>query len=369
MGIRLAVKDLFDTAGLVTTYGSILFARARARRETAEAVRGSRPPATSTSARRTCTSSRTGRPPRTRTSGRCRTRSRRAASRAARAAARRRRSRRGWPTPRSAPTRAARSGSPPPAAASSASSRRYGLVPIDGCFPLAPSFDHAGPMARDVAGCGEMMEALAPGFEPRSVELGGRRGRRRLARARGPTRARARRGRRRAVPRDARPRAARSPTRSVPPSWARWPTSTASSSLEHAELVRRERPHEGRALPRAERRRVTSRGRRARALPRAAGRGCGRASTCVLTPTLGLRRSARSPSTSSRSATRLISLTLPVQRDRLAGARAALRARRGRPPRLRAARGSAGRGRRSCWRPAQRWSGLCPSIDVTRTSE
>ena len=27
----------------------------------------------------------------------------------------------------------------------------YGLVPLDGVFPLAPSFDHAGPMARDVA--------------------------------------------------------------------------------------------------------------------------------------------------------------------------------------------------------------------------
>ena len=29
----------------------------------------------------------------------------------------------------------------------------YGLVPLDGCFPLAPSFDHAGPMARDVDDC------------------------------------------------------------------------------------------------------------------------------------------------------------------------------------------------------------------------
>jgi aspartyl-tRNA(Asn)/glutamyl-tRNA(Gln) amidotransferase subunit A len=29
----------------------------------------------------------------------------------------------------------------------------YGLVPIDGVFPLAPTFDHAGPMARDVEGC------------------------------------------------------------------------------------------------------------------------------------------------------------------------------------------------------------------------
>lgn len=39
----------------------------------------------------------------------------------------------------------------------------YGLVPMDGCFPLAPSFDHAGPMARDVATCAELMAALAPG--------------------------------------------------------------------------------------------------------------------------------------------------------------------------------------------------------------
>jgi aspartyl-tRNA(Asn)/glutamyl-tRNA(Gln) amidotransferase subunit A len=41
----------------------------------------------------------------------------------------------------------------------------FGLVPLDGCFPLAPSYDHAGPMARDVAGCERMLEALAPGFE------------------------------------------------------------------------------------------------------------------------------------------------------------------------------------------------------------
>jgi aspartyl-tRNA(Asn)/glutamyl-tRNA(Gln) amidotransferase subunit A len=50
----------------------------------------------------------------------------------------------------------------------------YGLVAIDGCFPLAPSFDHAGPMARDVAGCERMMRALVPGFEPLApVELEG----------------------------------------------------------------------------------------------------------------------------------------------------------------------------------------------------
>ena len=38
----------------------------------------------------------------------------------------------------------------------------YGLVPIDGVFPLAPSFDHAGPMARDVAGVVALMQELAP---------------------------------------------------------------------------------------------------------------------------------------------------------------------------------------------------------------
>jgi aspartyl-tRNA(Asn)/glutamyl-tRNA(Gln) amidotransferase subunit A len=45
----------------------------------------------------------------------------------------------------------------------------FGLVPIDGCFPLAKSFDHAGPMARDVAGCARMMAALAPDLEPAAL--------------------------------------------------------------------------------------------------------------------------------------------------------------------------------------------------------
>src|SRR4051812_49580632 len=42
----------------------------------------------------------------------------------------------------------------------------YGRVPIDGVFPLAPTFDHAGPLARDVAGCIELM-----GFEQLGVEV------------------------------------------------------------------------------------------------------------------------------------------------------------------------------------------------------
>ncbi len=48
----------------------------------------------------------------------------------------------------------------------------YGLVSTDGVFPLAPSFDHAGPMARDVATCIEMMRVLVPGFAVGEVELG-----------------------------------------------------------------------------------------------------------------------------------------------------------------------------------------------------
>ena len=43
----------------------------------------------------------------------------------------------------------------------------FGLVPLEGCFPLAPSFDHAGPMARLVADCARMLELLAPDFSPR----------------------------------------------------------------------------------------------------------------------------------------------------------------------------------------------------------
>ncbi|MHB8643189.1 MAG: amidase [Gaiellaceae bacterium] len=47
----------------------------------------------------------------------------------------------------------------------------FGLVSLDGCWPLAPSYDHAGPMARDVATCTAMFEVLADGFEPTTVEL------------------------------------------------------------------------------------------------------------------------------------------------------------------------------------------------------
>jgi len=47
----------------------------------------------------------------------------------------------------------------------------FGLVPIDGVFPLAPSFDHAGPLALDVAGCVAQMADLVPDLRVDEVEL------------------------------------------------------------------------------------------------------------------------------------------------------------------------------------------------------
>jgi aspartyl-tRNA(Asn)/glutamyl-tRNA(Gln) amidotransferase subunit A len=48
----------------------------------------------------------------------------------------------------------------------------YGLVSTAGIFPLAPSYDHAGPMAADVAGCVEVMAVLAPELEVAEVAAG-----------------------------------------------------------------------------------------------------------------------------------------------------------------------------------------------------
>src|SRR5829696_10046842 len=40
----------------------------------------------------------------------------------------------------------------------------FGLVSLDGVFPLAATFDHAGPMAGSVAACVAAMEVLVPAF-------------------------------------------------------------------------------------------------------------------------------------------------------------------------------------------------------------
>lgn len=46
----------------------------------------------------------------------------------------------------------------------------YELVSAEGCFPLAPSYDVVGPLASSVEGCERLMRALAPGFEPAELE-------------------------------------------------------------------------------------------------------------------------------------------------------------------------------------------------------
>jgi aspartyl-tRNA(Asn)/glutamyl-tRNA(Gln) amidotransferase subunit A len=46
-----------------------------------------------------------------------------------------------------------------------------GVVPMQGCWPLAPSYDTAGPMARDVRACAEMMKALDPTLPSREIAL------------------------------------------------------------------------------------------------------------------------------------------------------------------------------------------------------
>lgn len=49
----------------------------------------------------------------------------------------------------------------------------WGRVPLDGVWPLSPSFDTVGPMARDVGGLVTGMQLLEPGFAPAEVGAGG----------------------------------------------------------------------------------------------------------------------------------------------------------------------------------------------------
>ena len=42
----------------------------------------------------------------------------------------------------------------------------YGRIPLDGVWPLAPSFDTVGPLAKDVSGLVLGMQLLEPGFSP-----------------------------------------------------------------------------------------------------------------------------------------------------------------------------------------------------------
>jgi aspartyl-tRNA(Asn)/glutamyl-tRNA(Gln) amidotransferase subunit A len=169
-GIRLAVKDLFDTAGLVTTYGSILFADHVPER-TAEAVtrleRAGYINVGKTNLHEfaygiSSQNPHFGTVPNPRAPGRLA----------------------GGSSGGSAAALAAGLADAALGSDSGGSIRipaawcglvgfkpTFDLVPLDGCFPLAPSFDHAGPMARSVSACTEMMQTLAPAFSSEEAAL------------------------------------------------------------------------------------------------------------------------------------------------------------------------------------------------------
>jgi aspartyl-tRNA(Asn)/glutamyl-tRNA(Gln) amidotransferase subunit A len=46
----------------------------------------------------------------------------------------------------------------------------HGLVSLDGCWPLAASYDTAGPLGLDVETCERMLQVLVPGLEPRELD-------------------------------------------------------------------------------------------------------------------------------------------------------------------------------------------------------
>lgn len=169
-GKRLAVKDLFDTAGLVTTYGSILFAE-HVPTETAEAVRLAEAAGYHNVGKTnlhefaygtTSENEHFGTVPNPLRAGRVAGGS--SGGSAAALAAGLAEAALGTDSGGSIRIPAACCGTV-------GLKPTWGLVPLDGCFPLAPSFDHAGPMARDVDGCARMLEALVPGFQPIQIEL------------------------------------------------------------------------------------------------------------------------------------------------------------------------------------------------------
>jgi aspartyl-tRNA(Asn)/glutamyl-tRNA(Gln) amidotransferase subunit A len=169
-GRRLAVKDLFDTTGLVTTYGSILFADHVPAR-TAEAVRRLEAAGYVDVGKTnlhefafgtTSQNPHFGTVPNPIAPGRLAGGS--SGGSAAAIAAGLADAALGSDTGGSIRIPAACTGTV-------GFKPTYGLVPSEGCFPLAPSFDHVGPMAPDVGGCTRMLEALAPGFVPQELDL------------------------------------------------------------------------------------------------------------------------------------------------------------------------------------------------------
>lgn len=168
-GIRLAVKDLFDTAGLETTYGSAIFA-GHVPRETATAVRLLEDAGYATVGKAslhefaygtTSENPHFGDVPNPRYPGRVAGGSS-GGSAAALAAGL---------ADAALGTDSAGSIRIPAACCGVVGHKpTHGLVSLDGCWPLAASFDTAGPLARDVETCESMLELLAPGFRPHELE-------------------------------------------------------------------------------------------------------------------------------------------------------------------------------------------------------
>ncbi|MGH3131949.1 MAG: amidase, partial [Gaiellaceae bacterium] len=168
-GVRLAVKDLFDTAGLATTYGSAIFAD-HVPAETAVAVRRLEAAGYAVVGKTnlhefaygtTSENPHFGTVPNPLAAGRLAGGS--SGGNAAALAAGLCDAALGSDTGGSVRIPAACCGVV-------GLKTTYGLVPIEGCFPLAPSYDTVGPMARDVRGCASMMDALVENFEPRRIE-------------------------------------------------------------------------------------------------------------------------------------------------------------------------------------------------------
>jgi aspartyl-tRNA(Asn)/glutamyl-tRNA(Gln) amidotransferase subunit A len=168
-GIRLAVKDLFDTAGLATTYGSIVFAdhvpdasaEAVTRLEAAGYANVGKTNLHEFAYGVTSANPHFGTVPNPAAPGRMA----------------------GGSSGGSAAALAAGLAEAALGSDSGGSIRipaascgvvgfkpSYGLVSLTGCFPLAPSFDHAGPMATTVGACTAMMRVLAEGFGARELD-------------------------------------------------------------------------------------------------------------------------------------------------------------------------------------------------------
>jgi len=167
-GRTLAVKDLFDTAGLETTYGSAIFA-AHVPRETAAAVARCEAAGWAVCGKTnlhefaygtTSENPHFGTVPNPRAPGRVAGGSSGGSAAAVAAGL----------AEAALGTDSAGSIRIPAACCGVVGHKpTHGLVPLDGCWPLAPTYDCCGPLAGSVAACEELLAALVPDYRPRGL--------------------------------------------------------------------------------------------------------------------------------------------------------------------------------------------------------